>query len=111
MRWKCWVTQSLQRHILQRGGNSPSGSPLLAEREASYGGTETDTAKWTHRNAVTPQSTEYIFPQKSLITSVLRELLNLQPNRLTYQEVNPPNRYKLGLKLPDLNHHCYRHSK
>jgi hypothetical protein len=27
----------------------PSGSPLLAPREASYDGTETDTAEWTHR--------------------------------------------------------------
>ena len=60
------------------GGNLPSPSETLRERIRHFDGTETDTAEWTHRNALPPQRTASPMPHSQL----LRLLLVIYRDRL-----------------------------
>jgi hypothetical protein len=54
-----------------KGGNLPSPSETLREPVRHFDGTETDTAEWTHRNALPPQRTASPMPNSQLLRFLL----------------------------------------
>ena len=66
------------------GGNLPSPSETLRERVRHFDGTETDTAEWTHRNALPPQRTASPMPNSQFPipnSQLLRLLLAIYRDR------------------------------